>query len=250
MKITHSINLRAFSLILPGTLAGPALGIEFLWFWPVYLLFLLLVLYRLFFPGGKGSQSPLNLKASLGLLDNTWVFFMALGLFLCAGAEVSVSTALISWLGEEHLLAGLPLWGAWLMFPLSLIGGRFMQPMILRLVQPRPQLLFAVLFVVAGILMLIMGGLPMTVAGIVLTGLGLANIFTLITSLMRHRLPGHESEIRGLMLLAVPGAAFLPPLMHWINYGGGMGLGFVVPLFSVLYVFFLAIISGEETISE
>ena len=74
------------------------------------------------------------------------------------------------------------------------------------------------------------------VASFFLAGLGFANIFPLVFSLAVESLPERANELSGLMVTAIVGGAFLPPLMGLAADHATVQIGFLVPLAAILYV--------------
>jgi fucose permease len=77
-------------------------------------------------------------------------------------------------------------------------------------------------------------------------GLGFANIFPLVFSLAVERMPEHTNALSGLMVTAIVGGAFLPPLMGLVADRTSVSTSFVVPLAAVLYITWVAVINRTE----
>ena len=86
--------------------------------------------------------------------------------------------------------------------------------------------------------------------GIVLVGLGFANIFPLVFSITVDTLPARSNELSGLMVAAIVGGALIPPLMGLVADLTSTLLAFTVPLACILFILFISFIKPKETISN
>ena len=91
------------------------------------------------------------------------------------------------------------------------------------------------------------GHKAVTFAGIILVGLGFANIFPLIFSITVDAMPERANEISGLMVTAIAGGAILPPVMGMVADRFGVVAGFAVPLVVLGYILWLAV---QQTTTE
>jgi len=73
-------------------------------------------------------------------------------------------------------------------------------------------------------------------AGLFLTGIGFASIFPLVFFIAVEALPQHTNELTGLMVTAIGGGAFLPPLMGLVADRSSVQWSFLVPLAAILYI--------------
>jgi MFS transporter, FHS family, L-fucose permease len=78
-------------------------------------------------------------------------------------------------------------------------------------------------------------------AAFAMVGLGFANIFPLIFSMTVDRMPEQSNALSGLLVMAIVGGAFLPPLMGFISDAtGSVRSGFLVPLAAIAYIAWVA----------
>ena len=86
--------------------------------------------------------------------------------------------------------------------------------------------------------------LKVAMAGIMLAGIGCANVFPLIFSITIDSFPERSNEISGLMVTAIVGGALFPPLMGLlVDQTESVALGFLVPLICCLYLVYAAVVS-------
>ena len=73
-------------------------------------------------------------------------------------------------------------------------------------------------------------------------GLGFANIFPLVFSIAVDSRPQETNPLSGLMVMAIVGGAFLPPLMGLLSDAThSVQVGFIVPFAAVLYLTWVAL---------
>lgn len=91
--------------------------------------------------------------------------------------------------------------------------------------------------------MLFLGSQVLAFAGIVLAGLGFANIFPLVFSITIDRLPGRSNELSGLMITAILGGAIIPPIFGRISDIFGILAGFSIPLICMIYIILTSVMN-------
>ncbi|HOW90062.1 MAG TPA: MFS transporter, partial [Elusimicrobiales bacterium] len=151
---------------------------------------------------------------------------------------------------DKFGISGFGLWVSWALFFLPILAGRFAGAAMLKKLSPKNFLVATVVLSVAGICCVFLDVKALAFAGIVLCGLGFANIFPLIFSITIDAKPERSNEISGLMVTAIVGGAFIPPLMGLVaDAAGSVRAGFLVPLAAVTYILWVSI-SGLRTASE
>ena len=181
-----------------------------------------------------------SFSGSIRLMGNPWVASMVLGIFLYVGAEVSMSAQTPILMEKIYGLKGLGLWVSWALFFLPIFLGRLIGSLILRYVRPTFFLLITVLLSLCGMLMLFFGSKFFAFAGIFIMGLGFANIFPLIFSIAVDHMPHRTNELSGLMVTAIVGGAFIPPITGYLADIHVM-TGFLVPAGCLIYLLILAL---------
>jgi fucose permease len=184
------------------------------------------------------DQKPATLASCLALLKNGYVAMMVLAIFLYVGAEVSVSAGIPLYLKERFGIdiSRTGLLGTGLFF-LALTIGRFSGGVILNWMQPRPFFLVTSLVSILGLLGIFAPSPTVSAVSFFVTGLGFANIFPLVFSITVDAMPEHTNALSGLMVTAIVGAAFVPPLMGFVSdLFASAQAGFFIPLGCVLYI--------------
>lgn len=192
------------------------------------------------------DEAPASFKSCISLLKNKYVFMMVMSIFVYVGAEVSMSSGIPILLKEEFGIEGFSLWLSWGLFFLPILIGRFSGAAILTKIKPMKFLFVTVILSIVGVLMLIMGNTFVAYTGIVFVGLGFANIFPLVFSITVDKMPERANELSGLMVTAIVGGAFIPPLMGIVADSTSVLLGFLVPLVCLIYILFSATVASKS----
>jgi MFS transporter, FHS family, L-fucose permease len=230
-----------------GFLVPPAVAIWFGLDWtilfPLFAIIIVITLYKVSSLQVEvkrdSSIAPATFSSCLRLLGNPFVLVMVLGIFLYVGAEVSMSAQIPILMDKVFGLKDFGLWLAWGLFFLPIFAGRVAGAFVLRNVKAGRFLVFSVLLSIAGILLLFFGAKLFAFAGIVLIGLGFSNIFPLIFSITVDAMPERSNELSGLMVTAIVGGAFIPPITGAVA-DINVQLGFMVPAACVGYIALIA----------
>jgi len=195
----------------------------------------------------SNSEHHASLKTCLGLLKHKYVLMMVLGIFIYCGVEISMSSHVPILLNERFGISveKMGLLISWSLFYLPILIGRFLGSFILRTLTPKHLLLITGLIALTGIVMVFVNSYAITLLGILLVGLGFANIFPLLFSLTIEHMPEHSNELSGLMISAIAGGAFIPPIMGLVADSTSITLAFIVPLICILYLIIVANINNR-----
>lgn len=231
-----------------GFLVPPAVAVWFGLDWTIlFPMFALILLITLLWVNALrinekkyADLKPATVASSFKLLSNPFVFMMVLGIFLYVGAEVSMSAQIPILMDKVYGISDFGLWMAWGLFFLPIFLGRLAGAFLLRRINAGRFLIFSIVLSAVGMLMLFFGSQMIAFTGILLIGLGFANIFPLIFSITIDAMPERTNELSGLMVTAIVGGAIIPPIT------GAMAdidvqLGFLVPAACILYVLILAL---------
>jgi MFS transporter, FHS family, L-fucose permease len=189
-------------------------------------------------------EAPPGIGQSLALLGEP-VFAMAvLGIFLYVGAEVCMGTYLkptLSGLGIDDQQAAF--FGPTLFFG-ALTFGRLVAGSVK--VSPRLFLrLSALLGLIGGLLMMSGSKIP-SLAGVLLGGLGFANIWPMLFSITVEEKPERANELSGLMCMAISGGALVPLLMGKLVDMKLGAISFVVPVACFAYLLAISLRGGRK----
>lgn len=187
---------------------------------------------------GVGREAS-TFTSCFSLLKNRFILLMVLGIFAVVGADVGMNSNIANYLQAQFGLSldeaslGISIYFAALMI------GRVLGAILLNWVSPHLFFIATTLVCLLGILaMLLAPSLMFARIAIVIVGLGAANTFPLIFAISVEKMPDRLNEISGLMVMAIVGGAFVPPMMGYVSSTFG-----VLPSFWVLVAVMLYILS-------
>ncbi len=192
------------------------------------------------------ADVPPSLGSSLGLLKKP-VFLMAvIGIFLYVGAEVCMARFLlplnkaIGMTPESASKFGAPL------FFLILTIGRIVGGATLSVINPRNFFRISAALGLAGIVLLMFGSETLAVVGVILGGLGFANIWPLLFSITVEEKPEAANELSGLMCMAISGGALIPLVMGKMVDMNLSSISFIVPAICFGYLMLLSLRRSKQ----
>ncbi len=170
--------------------------------------------------GAAARKQGGDVRLLPGVVGPAYVLAMVAAIFFYVGAEVSVSAGIPLYLKERFGIDinKVGMLGTGLFF-LALTIGRFSGGVVLNWMAPRKFFLLTCALSIVGLVGLWAPDRNVAVASFFLTGLGFANIFPLVFSLAVESMPERTNELSGLMVSAIVGGAFLPPLMGAVATG-------------------------------
>ena len=230
-----------------------AFGLDWSILFPVYLSIVLLTFIWLKYAditeNRQVKEHHASIKSCVKLLKNRYVFAMVLGVFVYCGVEISMSTHIPILLKMKYGVSvedkGLLI--SWSLFYFPILSGRFFGSYIMSLIAPKRLLLITAIVAFIGTLMIFSNSYTITLIGIFIVGLGFANIFPLIFSITIEYMPQYTNELSGLMVSAIVGGAFIPPIMGITADMISISAAFLVPLVCISYLIFTAIINIRKT---
>jgi fucose permease len=119
--------------------------------------------------------------------------------------------------------------------------------MILSRIPANKFFIATVIVAIIGIMLMFIPNEFLAFTGVVLVGLGFANIFPLVFSITIDRMPEHSNELSGLMVTAIVGGAIVPIIMGKVADLTNVLTGFVVPFVCLLYIAFTSYVSNKST---
>jgi MFS transporter, FHS family, L-fucose permease len=206
----------------------------------IYALTSVLSVIWLYFTNIEESKSELGaatFRSCFSLLKNPFIVVMVLGIFMLVGCDVGMNSNIANFLQNnfgltlERASLGISLYFAALMI------GRFSGAVILNWISARKFLLLTSIIALASLVaMLVVKSVVVVQVAIFMVGLGSANLFPLIFSIAVEKMPGRANEVSGLMIMAVSGGAFLPPLMGLVSTHVGITASFLVLVVAMIYL--------------
>ncbi|HZK08213.1 MAG TPA: MFS transporter [Bacteroidales bacterium] len=257
-KYSRNLSLGQFVKAI-GSLSGALIPLLAVAYWgadwrilfPIYSAFLLLtivILSLVRIPRTLAEKvSTATFKSTFRLMGNPYIFMMVMAIFVYVGAEVSMSSQLPIFLENRYGidLATLGIAGTGLFF-VSLMIGRFLGGVILNWIRPRTFLTITLLLSLVGLAGLFIQNQIAAIISIIVIGMSFANIFPLIFSITVDWMPHRSNELSGLMVTAIVGGAFIPPIMGLVADNIGIMLSFIVPMICILYILYVALIGKRK----
>ena len=195
------------------------------------------------------STETATFQSCFKLLKNRFILVMALGIFCLVGADVAMNSNIANYLQTvcnlnlEEASLGISL------YFMALMIGRFLGALILNWISPTRFLLITSLVALTGIIVMLIA--PSVFVGklaLVVVGFGSGNLFPLIFAITLQKMPHRANEISGLMMMAVSGGAFIPPVMGMVSKYFGVVPSFFVLLLVMLYLVAAGIYSKKNKI--
>lgn len=192
----------------------------------------------------KNAEKRATILSSLSLLGNPFIAAMVIGIFLVVGIDVGVNSVsgqyFISKFGSVQEFAEK---GRSVYFFGKMLG-TFAGALMLAMLSSRKFLVWTSVLGLVSILALFVVPTEYIAMGTVFViGLGVANIFPLIFSLTVEKYPLRSNEISGLMIMAVSGGAFIPPIMGFMSDKMGANGNIIILAICALYLLGLSVFS-------
>ena len=167
----------------------------------------------------------------------------AIGIFVYVGAEVSIGSFLVNFLGEADI-AGLAeteaakyltyYWG-------GAMVGRFIGAVVMQKLDAGKVLGFNAMLAVLLVVIAIVSSGNIAMWAILLVGLCNSIMFPTIFSLAINGLGKHTSQGAGILCLSIVGGAIIPLLQGMLADSLTVQLAFILPVFCYLYIAFYGI---------
>lgn len=190
-----------------------------------------------------------TVRSCLTLMKNGYVLAMVMGIFVYCGVEIAVASHVPILLTDKYMFslekAGLLI--SWSLFYLPIFLGRFFGATVMKFIAPPRLLVMTGLLALAGVVIILLANsLFFVLAGVILVGLGFANIFPLIFSLSIDNMPDYQNELSGLMVTMIVGGTFIPMIMGIVADNVNITFSFVVPMLCMCYIIFLGILNFKR----
>jgi fucose permease/uncharacterized membrane protein YhaH (DUF805 family) len=219
-------------------------GLDWRGAFPPFCILMALAFVAVAFVNVKETKAdvPPSIGSSVRLLSEPIFLLAVVGIFLYVGAESSMGrflkpTLMDFGLGEQTANKFGPV-----LFFLMLTTGRLLGSALLSIMTRRTCFRLSALLGVLGAGAIMTGWRPLAMLGILVAGLGFANIWPLLFSITVEEKPECANELSGLMCMAISGGAIVPLLMGWLldlNLGV---IAFAVPALCFAYLLVLSLL--------
>lgn len=183
------------------------------------------------------------MKNETKLLSHRNLVLGAIGIFLYVGAEVSIGSFLISFLGDNHVASLSPqqaakyvslYWG-------GAMTGRFIGSVVMQKVSPGKVLAFNATLSILLILTAILGGGSLAMWAIIAVGLCNSVMFPTIFSMALNKLGKLTGQGSGLLCMAIVGGAIVPFAQGFLADAIGLRWSFFLPAACYGFILFFGL---------
>jgi len=194
-----------------------------------------------------GSEERASMGSVLRLLRIPYVVMMVLGIFFVVGIDVGINATSGQFLMDTlEMDSDLAKKGRSLYF-LGKMVGTFVAAVLLTRLRPGGYLLVTSLATLVTITVFMFAKSPiMAQLMLSLIGLSAAAIFPLIFTITVSRYEKNANELSGLMIMAVSGGAFIPPLVGWIADATSMHTAMFTFVGCAIYLLIIALPSLKK----
>jgi fucose permease len=215
---------------------------------PVFLLFMIIAFVSVASLKVNETKAdiPPSISSSLKLLNEPVFALAVLGIFLYVGAEVCMARFLKPSLESFGFSADqAALWGPTVFFG-TITFGRLVAGSIN--INARTFFRISAFLGLLGVVFIMTSQQYLTIAGIVLGGLGFANIWPMLFSITIEEKPERSSELSGLMVMAISGGAIVPLIMGELVDRDLLTLAYIVPAICFAYLLVLSL-KGKKKVA-
>ncbi|SNR43602.1 Fucose permease [Lutibacter agarilyticus] len=193
------------------------------------------------------EKEPATFKSCFSLLKNPFILMMVVGIFLTVGADVGMNSNIQNYMmngfGWDIEKASLGI----SVYFIALMISRFLGAVLLNFVKPRLFLIITTAIALLSVILLFVAPNPtIGLIAIFLVGFGSGNLFPLIFSITIDKMPDRSNEISGLMIMAVSGGAFIPPIMGAISESFGFLISLLVLVICMVYLFLISFVNSKK----
>ena len=195
----------------------------------------------------QAGEIKATIASCLKLLSISYIALMVLGIFAVVGIDVGINATSGQFLlikmqmGSEAAQQGRSLYFFGKML------GTFMGALLLVRIPPTAFFSGSSIATLVTTFLFIFSPTPLAALTLMfLIGLAASNIFPLIFTLTVKKFPHRANEISGLMIMAVSGGAFIPPIVGGIADMVNLTAGMYVFVVCALYLSFLSMYSSKR----
>ena len=195
----------------------------------------------------KSDDKKASFATCLKLLGVGYVALMVLGIFFLVGIDVGINAASGQFLLEKLGMDAEPAKQGRSLYFFGKMLGTFLGALLLTRFSPKKFLLFSAIVNLLTIVVFIMSTSPAVALALMFAiGMGASNIFPLIFSIAVERFADRANEISGLMIMAVAGGAFIPPLIGKVTDMMNITAGMFVLVACAVYLLGLSFYSLKK----
>ncbi|MGD0583478.1 MAG: MFS transporter [Bacteroidales bacterium] len=155
---------------------------------------------------------------SFKLMNNGFLLLMVLSIFLVVGVDVGFNSNSGQFLMKHFGIGQTAAESGRSVYFLGRMLGTFLGALLLTKISSRKFFLWTTLLgIIALVAILLLPGKALAWVLVFIIGFAVANIFPLVFSITVEKYPDRNSEISGLMIMAICGGAVIPLMIGWIS---------------------------------
>lgn len=195
----------------------------------------------------KSTETKATIGSCLKLLSVGYIALMVLGIFVLVGIDVGINSVSGQFLMEELGMEAEPAKQGRSLYFFGKMLGTFLGALLLTKLSSSKFLTWSTVATLITIIVFIFSPTPL-IALVLMFSIGLAssNIFPLIFSLTVKKYANRANEISGLMIMAVSGGAFIPPIIGKISDTISLTGGMMVFIACAIYLVFISIYTSKK----
>lgn len=187
------------------------------------------------------NEKKATIGSCLKLFSVPYIALMVVGIFFVVGIDVGINAASGQFLMVKLNMASEPATQGRSLYFFGKMLGTFLGALLLTRIPAKRFLLWSSITTLLTIVFFIFSPTPMVALSLMFAiGLTASNIFPLIFSITVDKFKERSNEIAGLMVMAVSGGAFIPPIIGSISDIFGVIGGMFVLVVCAVYLLLLS----------
>ncbi len=192
-------------------------------------------------------EEKATLASCLKLLGIGYIALMVIGIFFVVGLDVGINATSGQFLMGKMEMAAEPAKQGRSLYFFGKMLGTFIGALLLVRVSSFKFLIGSSIATLLTTVLFIMSPTPMIALILMfLIGLAASNIFPLIFTITVKKYPFRDNEISGLMIMAVSGGAFIPPIVGKLADVFGISASMYVFVACSLYLLFISVYAFKK----
>lgn len=194
------------------------------------------------------TEKKATFKSAIKLLNIPFILLMVIGIFFIVGIDVGINSTSGQFLMEKLGMDSEPAKQGRSLYFFGKMLGTFAGAILLTRLHSGKFLLWSSIATVTTILAFLWSPSPVFALTLMfLIGMAGSNIFPLIFSITVGNYSDRTNEISGLMIMAVSGGAFIPPLIGKISDMMSLTAGMYVFVVCALYLIFISVFAMSRS---
>ncbi len=195
----------------------------------------------------QSKEKKATIGSCLKLLNIKYIAIMVLGIFFLVGIDVGINSSSGQFLMEKLGMDAEPAMQGRSLYFFGKMLGTFAGALLLTRISSKKFLISSAIATLITILFFIISPTPLIALALIFSiGLASSNIFPLIFSLTVKKYADRANEISGLMIMAVSGGAFIPPIVGRVTDSMNITAGMFVFVACAVYLLFLSFYSSKK----